>query len=237
MKTTDLHIHSTYSDGTMSVEQLIKKAKETGLQNISITDHDTTEQIPDCIKLGKEYDLHVIPGVELSCSYTIRSLGKKQGIHLLGYGINPEDDTFQKVMAELRNKRLIRAKQISEKFIELGFKIDFENTLAKKKGSVERPEIARAVFYNPENKDMLKAEKIEDYPSFFNTYISDKGKAFVPREEKISFIDGIKLIHSAGGKAVWAHSYYNIREGKFNNPDLILDELLKDFIDAGLDGI
>ena len=84
MKTVDLHIHSTYSDGTFPVEEIIKKAKEIGLKTISITDHDTVEQIPDCINFGKKYDITVIPGVELSCIYTIKSLNKKKGLHLLG---------------------------------------------------------------------------------------------------------------------------------------------------------
>ncbi|MCR5766356.1 MAG: PHP domain-containing protein [Treponema sp.] len=70
-KTVDLHIHSTYSDGSFSVEEIIKNAKNIGLTTISITDHDTIEQIPDCITFGKKYDITVIPGIELSCIYKI----------------------------------------------------------------------------------------------------------------------------------------------------------------------
>lgn len=235
MKTLDLHIHSTYSDGTFSVEEIIKSAKSIGLTTISITDHDTVEQIPDCISLSKKYGITVIPGVELSCSYKIKSLNKNKGFHLLGYGINPDNEAFKKEMDAQKAKRLIRAKKIADKFMSFGFKIDFENTIANKKGSVGKPQIARAVFENPENQSLLEAQNLTNYASFFAAYLSDNGKAFVEREEKIDFIDGIKLIHAAGGKAVWAHSYYNLR--KFENQDSLFDELLQDFINAGLDGI
>ena len=235
MKSIDLHIHSTYSDGTLSVEEIIKTAKSKGLQTIAITDHDTIEQLPDCISFGKKYGIRVIPGLELSCTYTIKSLGKNKGFHLLGYGINPENEVLKKEMEDQKNKRLMRAKNIVEKFMSFGYKVDFENTIAKKKGTVGKPELARAVFYNPENQELLQSEKLTDYDSFFAAYLSDTGKAFVEREEKINFIDGIKLIHVAGGKAVWAHSYFNLR--KFENQDELFDELLQDFMNAGLDGI
>jgi predicted metal-dependent phosphoesterase TrpH len=235
MKTVDLHIHSTYSDGTLSVEEIIKTAKNMGLQTIAITDHDTIEQIPDCSTFGKKYGITVIPGVELSCTYTIKSLAKNKGFHLLGYGINPENEVLKKEMEEQKNKRLMRAKNIVEKFMSFGYKVDFENAIANKKGTVGKPELARAVFYNPENQELLEAENLTDFDSFFTAYLSDTGKAFVEREEKINFIDGIKLIHTAGGKAVWAHSYFNLR--KFENQDALFDELLQDFMNAGLDGI
>jgi len=235
MKDLDLHIHSTYSDGALSVEEIIKAAKEMGLKTISITDHDTVEQLPDCHFYGEKYGIRVIPGLELSCSYKIKSLNKNKGFHLLGYGINPDNEVFKKEMSAQKEKRLARAKKIADKFIELGFKIDFENRIANKKGTVGKPELAAAVFSNPENQALLKAEKLTNYMDFFGVYLSDSGKAFVEREEKLDFIEGINLIHAAGGKAVWAHSYYNLR--KFENRDVIFDELLDDFVKAGLDGI
>ena len=215
--------------------KIIKTAKRMGLQTISITDHDTIEQLPDCSTFGKKYGITVIPGVELSCTYTIKSLAKNKGFHLLGYGINAENEVLKKEMEDQKNKRLMRAKNIVEKFMSFGYKVDFENTIAKKKGTVGKPELARAVFYNLENQALLEAENLTDYDSFFAAYLSDSGKAFVEREEKNNFIDGIKLIHAAGGKAVWAHSYFNLR--KFENQDELFDELLQNFINAGLDGI
>lgn len=172
MKTLDLHIHSTYSDGTFSVEEIIKSAKSIGLTTISITDHDTVEQIPDCISLGKKYGITVIPGVELSCSYKIKSLNKNKGFHLLGYGINPDNEAFKNEMDDQKAKRLIRAKKIADKFMAFGFKIDFENIITNKKGSVGKPQIAKAKnlimtagsdFHSPDKEEAPELACWKDY--------------------------------------------------------------------------
>ena len=135
MKTLDLHIHSTYSDGTFSVEEIIKSAKSIGLTTISITDHDTVEQIPDCISLGKKYGITVIPGVELSCSYKIKSLNKNKGFHRLGYGINPDNEAFKKEMDDQKAKHLYKIAKAKNLIMTAGS--DFHSPDKK-----EAPELA-----------------------------------------------------------------------------------------------
>ena len=62
----DLHIHSTMSDGSCSIEEVIQLAKEKGLTHIAITNHDTVKGLKEAIELGKKYGVEVIPGVEIS---------------------------------------------------------------------------------------------------------------------------------------------------------------------------
>ena len=62
----DLHIHTDISDGSLTTEEVIKKAKENGLTHIAITNHDTVKGLKDAIELGKEYNIVVIPGIEIS---------------------------------------------------------------------------------------------------------------------------------------------------------------------------
>ena len=78
----DLHLHTFYSDGKLSPEELILKAKLNGIDTLSITDHDSVEGVEEAIHYGKLNDLEIIPGVELSSEY------KGQEVHVLGYFMN-----------------------------------------------------------------------------------------------------------------------------------------------------
>jgi len=78
MAYADLHIHTNYSfDGTASVRGVLTAAKKAGLQVIAITDHDTITGALEAETLAVEYDIRVIPGVEISTS---------EG-HLLAYNL------------------------------------------------------------------------------------------------------------------------------------------------------
>ena len=73
----DLHIHTTFSDGTMTVEDVLKKAKHIGLSGISITDHDTLSGSLKALSMQKDYGILVVPGIEVSTRYG----------HILVYGL------------------------------------------------------------------------------------------------------------------------------------------------------
>ena len=73
----DLHIHTIFSDGTMTVKDVLKKAKYIGLSGISITDHDTLSSSLKALSMQKDYGILVIPGVEVSTRYG----------HILVYGL------------------------------------------------------------------------------------------------------------------------------------------------------
>ena len=92
----DLHMHTTYSDGLFSVDDVVKRCHDRGLQIISITDHDTTDHIEPAVRSGGGLGMTVIPGTELSVSHN----GK--GLHLLGYHI---DHTSIHLKEELAKQR------------------------------------------------------------------------------------------------------------------------------------
>ena len=69
MKKVDLHVHSTYSDGTNTPKELIKLAENEGLSAIALTDHDTLDGIPDALDAAKNSSVELIPGVELSTNF------------------------------------------------------------------------------------------------------------------------------------------------------------------------
>ena len=68
MKKIDLHVHSTYSDGTFSPAELVKEAVKNDISAFALTDHDTTDGIDEAIDAGGKAGIEVIPGIEISTS-------------------------------------------------------------------------------------------------------------------------------------------------------------------------
>lgn len=94
----NLHIHSNFSDGIMPPEEIIKKALQCNLEYISITDHNSVEAY-NCIAPEKIPGLKIIPGVEFDCWH------KTDFLHILGYGMDINNDNFLKLCAKNRHEK------------------------------------------------------------------------------------------------------------------------------------
>ena len=77
-RAVDLHVHSTFSDGTDTPTELVHKAVAYGLSAMALTDHDTLDGVPEAMKAGQATGLEVIPGVELSTFFDTKE------IHIVG---------------------------------------------------------------------------------------------------------------------------------------------------------
>ena len=99
----DLHMHTYFSDGQHSPEELIIKVKEAGIDMIAITDHDTVDGIPEAIEAGKKYGVEVIPGLEISSDIRDRE------VHLLAYFFNPANKELEDYLKFFRAERIKRA--------------------------------------------------------------------------------------------------------------------------------
>ncbi len=77
----DLHIHTRYSDGSMSVKDVIYFASKIGLKYIAITDHDSLYHMDETIKLGERAGITVIPGAEA----TVLDSKRGRPVHILCY--------------------------------------------------------------------------------------------------------------------------------------------------------
>ena len=75
----DLHLHTRYSDGSYTPEELVREAARHKFTAIAVTDHDTLDAIPESLRAGEEFGIEVIAGVEVTCRVEM------QEIHLLGY--------------------------------------------------------------------------------------------------------------------------------------------------------
>lgn len=206
----DLHMHTTYSDGAFSPTELVLKAKEVGLDVISITDHDSVNGLKEAMAVGKEIGIEVIPGLEISTD-----LDEKE-IHLLAYFIDIDNDELQKYLSFFRDERLHRAKRIVQKLRNLGFSINIDDVIDHAQNSaIGRPHIAYA---------MVNLGLINNYYEAFEKYIGDYGPAF-ERKIHVSPQSATKLISDAGGLSFIAH------------PGYMKESILTDLIKAGIDGI
>lgn len=211
----DLHVHSTFSDGTLSPPLLINKALGQGLSGISITDHDTLEGLQETMDYIESNALNIdyIPGVELNSEH------EEEGneIHILGYYIALDNSSFKERLQEIRDQRKNRAIQIVAKLNHLGCKISFEK-VSSLAGSdlIGRPHIAMA---------MMEAGYANSIEQVFEQYIGYGRPAYV-RRYKFPPAEAVELIKSSGGIAVLAH------------PGLIKNQtLIGKLIDTGIEGL
>ena len=139
-KAADLHIHTTYSDGTYTPEEVIKEAKENGLSAVAITDHDITNGIEPALIYGAKVGIEVIPGIELSCVYNSTE------IHILGYYINWENSWFQGKLKIFQKARERRSYYILSKLRDIGINIDEQMLFSQASvGSISRIHFARCL--------------------------------------------------------------------------------------------
>lgn len=197
---TDLHMHTTASDGQFSPTDIVAMARERHLTVIAITDHDTTDGIAEAQAASRisESHLHdpmIVPGIELSAE------DSGGDVHMLGYWLNIEDAELQTTLARFRQDRADRAKRIVENLERLGMPIRYERVLeiaavsGKRGGAIGRPHIARA---------MIEAGYADSITDAFNRWLSPGMPAYVARE-RLSPEGAIALIHRSGGAAVMAH--------------------------------
>lgn len=216
-KLVDLHIHSFYSDGTMSPEDILDAALKKGVGVLAITDHNMLEGSLQLQKLCDKHEIKYIPAVELD------SLDNGIDVHILGYGMSLSDEGFRyfvkmnHILLETVNIKLIEKMQEEIDSITLPDYLEF--TYDNKKGGW------KALHYFMK-KGLTKS--LKEGIAFYTKY----GRAYncvdFPSVSSVC-----QYIHNAGGKAVLAHPGEVIKE-----TDLISfqKEVLR-LIDLGLDGI
>lgn len=231
MNRFDLHMHSCYSsDGQFTPKELIEIAKDKGLKTIALSDHDCISGVKEMIRLGNEVGIEVIPAIECSTSigYT--------DVHLLGYGIDLDNDYFQnlleKTQVKSRNAFSTRCDKLRAKY---GVEIDEEAILKEANGKNPWFVMCTHMFNDPryqdipDFKDYIPGGKRSD-PAPVN-FFWDKCQygsdlfVYVPMPD---FVESVQKIHEAGGLAIVAHPFTTFYKN---------DEMLKILLDSGVDGI
>jgi predicted metal-dependent phosphoesterase TrpH len=211
MKFADLHLHTLFSDGTYTPEELVLKTLKTGLSTIAIVDHDSVGAVQPAIEIAEAKDIEVLPGVELTAEHD----GLE--IHILGYLIDYKSRYLIEKLDFLKKNRIERIYKMVDKLKYLGLELKAQDVFdIAKQGTVGRLHLARA---------MVKEGLVGSTQEAFGKFIGDKCPAYIAGF-KLSPYEAIKLIKDVGGIPVLAHPY-----------TLSRDDLMPQFIDYGLMGL
>jgi predicted metal-dependent phosphoesterase TrpH len=207
----DLHVHTTFSDGDMTPDQMVAGAREMGLAGIAITDHDEIDGVDVATEAAGSSGFEVVAGVELSTS------DGKSDLHILGYLIDVHHEKLRKYLGLFRDARLQRGIRMVERLRDMGVDIEVDTVLEiAGEGAVGRPHIASA---------LLKNGCVSSVEQAFREYIGFHSPAYVPKYQ-LKPSEAFSLIREAGGVGAIAHPGTSRR-----------DDLITDFISAGMRAI
>lgn len=202
----DYHMHSYYSDGTMSPVELVRKYKDAEYDIISITDHDGIGALKEASIAAEALKIKFVPGVELSTKYEFEGKSENSegnetlavGIHMLGYDFDPENPELNAALEEMKQNRHERNVKLVQKLAEMGYEIDLAELEAQSKGAyVGKPNIAR---------ELVKRGYIKSFSEAFEPgKLLESPEINAVKRVKINTGDAIRLISDAGGMAVIAH--------------------------------
>lgn len=221
MAKVDLHLHTTYSDGRLTPEQLVSLCAQRGLSVISISDHDSTEGLSEAMETADRLGVEVIPGIELSTDVPSAE------VHMLGYFVEVGDPELQGILQRFRDGRQDRARETVERLAELGVEVSWERVQELSGGgAVGRPHIAQA---------MVDAGYVKYPKEAFDRYLGRDGPAYLDRS-KLTPADAIGILLKNGALPVMAHPTYAVPESEADKV-AAMRRLLQDLKGHGLVGV
>lgn len=204
--TIDLHMHTTYSDGRWSAEQLLDHLAQEGFGLVAVTDHDRVETVAGIQNLGMQKKVSVLAGVEISTAWR----GKMGDV--LCYGFDPSDAALQSLAHRIRQGQKDNAEEVYAELLRRGYEFPHrQELLAKNAGELR---VAGNCAYL-----LLKHGYVNDWSAALEI-ISDAGY----RAYKADMAEAIEIVHQSGGVALIAHpgrGQSQPREFTFYTPELL----------------
>lgn len=220
----DLHMHTEYSDGLDNPRKLIVGLKLRGLDAVAITDHDNLGGYFAAKDTAEEWNLKLIPGVEVTT----------KDYHILALGVNPYDKQFSKFLTKVKDLQDQVCQQRTEILEEYGVPINLCKIIdtfpQSRRGKFN---IFMAMMKDKECQEFMREHNPGmSADEIFSFYLRKQGVAgVVEKKYYITSKEAIDAIHSAGGIAVVAHPFKDIKDPKSmrEKMDLLVAE--------GIDGI
>jgi len=213
----DLHCHSTNSDGTWSVSQILIEAERKGVDILAITDHDNFQGSIEAHQLASNYFTgKLVAGIEISTRIMNKSL------HFLAYfptfDLDPKSELLLN-LEKIRNDRVWRMKEMIKKTNEMGFDVTYEDVMEEVSTGTDGSQQPSDVISRPHlARVLVKKGYVDSFEEAFDKYVAD-GKALYVSRLTLKFEDWIQQVQDLGGILVWAHPF----EGYHDN----FDEFMK----------
>ena len=216
MELVDLHVHTSFSDGTLSPSQVVSLAASKQLKAIAVTDHDTVDGIDEALRFAEHVDLEVIAGTELSCMY------KNKEIHMLGFFLDCGTPGLLEALSHQRESRDRRNMEMMRRLAEDGIVFTTEDLTGGNTDTV----VTRAHFA----RVLVEKGYVKTTDQAFRKYL-DHSKKYCPPKEGFAPEEAIRLILSAGGFPAIAHPMLY----KMNYKEI--GQMIVEFKSYGLQGV
>ena len=214
----DLHNHSYYSDGVFSPSEVVRLADEADCDLFALTDHDTTDGLNEARQTADKLSVDLVSGVEISAMW------RNMTIHILGLGIDINNDVLQKGLNYNQRLREERAEKIALGLRRAGITDALEKTQELSKTDM----ITRTHFAQM----LIREGYCKDMKSVFRRFLTGK-KPGASRVEWRSFDEVVGWIHAAGGLAVIEHPFrYRMTNTKIKNMFLNFKEVFGDGVEV-----
>ncbi len=210
----DLHSHTHYSDGRLTVSELLDRAVERNVDVLAITDHDSVQAISEANRLidEKQLPLSLVSGVEISTKW------HSFEIHVVGLDINIASSALVDLLDSQTQKREARAIEIGNRLAKAGYLDVYSDA----KALAEQGQITRAHFAQV----LVNRGVAKNLQGVFNKFLTRGNTGYVP-SEWCTIADAVSAIKSSGGIAVLAHP------GRYKMSNKWLRKLLDEFSNAG----
>jgi predicted metal-dependent phosphoesterase TrpH len=207
----DLHLHTLFSDGTFSPEELVQAGAKHHLVAMALTDHDTMEGCARMAKACEEAGIEFVPGAELTAEW------EDTEFHVLGYYMDANNARLQSELQKFQTTRQNRIHEMVARLNKVNVPLRAESVFALANcRSPGRPHVGRA---------LVKEGFCSSLDEAFERFLKKHRPGWVPKH-KVSALDAIQLISQAGGVAVMAHPGLNRN-----------DDIIPFLVQEGLDGI
>lgn len=195
----DLHTHSTCSDGSLPPADLVARAAAAGIGVLALTDHDTTDGVPDAAAAAARLGVALVPGVEISAAW------RHQSIHVLGLWIDPASSGLRVVLEAQADRRRVRMRKICASLTKAG--LPGEELLASVEahaGLPTRSHLAAA---------LVAGGHVHRAQDAFRKYLGRGKRAHVAADWP-PLCEAVATIREAGGVASLAHpARYTLSSG------------------------
>lgn len=214
----DLHCHSTFSDGLLTPQELVRRAFANGVDLLALTDHDEVGGLSEARIAAESLGLKFIDGVEISVSW-----GDDTTLHIVALDIDPRHSVLLDGLAQVRSGRDERAQQMAAALDKVGIHGAYQGALrfVANPALVSRSHFARYI---------VKMGHADDVKTVFDHWLA-KGKPGYVAHSWATLAQALGWIHGAGGVAVMAHP------GRYRISNKELRNLLIEFRDLGGEGI